>query len=270
MPVPAFGQETQAGAGMQLRAQNRRVGAGRIGVALLLALTVAACASSKREPTPSVVGLWTVQEVAGAPALADTRVTLSLYGDGRAVGRGGCSNFTTSYKQSGAAITFSPILSTKMACSAEIMTQERAYFTTLAAATHAERRPDGTVALASDSGGALILRREESAALHDARARGIDFRAVGQEPAWVVELKEGDHITALLDYGATSLLLPTPEGQNAPDGTLTYDATTDTDHLTLAIKTKVCVDVMSGESHPAIVTLTVNDKTYNGCGDWLD
>jgi len=27
---------------------------------------------------------------------------------------------------------------------------------------------------------------------------------------------------------------------------------------------------MSGESHPATVTLTVNDKTYSGCGDWLD
>jgi len=223
---------------MQGRAQNWRIGAGRVGLAVLLALSAAACASSKREPAPSVVGLWAVQEVAGAPALADTRVTLSLYGDGRAVGRGGCNNFTTNYKQDGGAITFSPILSSKMACAAEVMTQEQAYFAALAAATHAERRPDGTLALTSDSGG-LVLRREESAALQDARARGINFRAVGQEPAWVVELKEGDHITALLDYGATSLLLPTPEGQNAPDGTLTYDATTDTDHLTLAIKTKV-------------------------------
>jgi len=247
------------------------IGAGRFRAATLLALFVAGCASAPRPPAaPSIVGLWAVQEIAGAAVTSSTRVTLSLYGDGRAVGRGGCNNFSTSYKQDGTAISFGPILSTKMSCGPEIVSQEQLYFDTLAAATRYEQRPDGTLALVTDSGAQLVLRREESAALRDARARGIDFRAVGQEPAWVVELKEGDHITAVLDYGATSLLLPTPDGETAADGTLTYNATTDTDHLMLSIKSKVCVDAMSGESHSSTVTLVVNDKTFQGCGDWLD
>ena len=249
----------------------RRTGAGWVGAVTLLALFAAGCASAPRQPSaPSVVGLWAVQEIAGAAVASSTRVTLSLYGDGRAVGRGGCNNFTTSYKQAGAAISFGPILSTKMSCGPEIISQEQLYFNTLSGATHYERLPDGTLMLATDSGAQLVLRREESAALQDARARGIDFRAVGQEPAWVMELKEGDHITAVLDYGATSLMLPTPDGETAADGTLTYDTSTDTDHLVLGIKSKVCVDVMSGESHPSTVTLVVNDQRYTGCGDWLD
>jgi uncharacterized membrane protein len=85
-----------------------------------------------------------------------------------------------------------------------------------------------------------------------------------------VELKLGDHITAMLDHGSTSLMLPTPRGETAADGTEIYDATTDTDHLVLSIKSKICLDATSGEPHPSTVELTVNDKAYRGCGDWLD
>ena len=240
------------------------------GALALLILALAGCAGTHSPSAPSIVGLWAAQDIAGASVPADTRVTLSLYGDGRAVGHAGCNNYTPSYKRTGGGITFGPLISTKMACAPEIANLEQTYLGTLAAATRAERRPDGTLALTADSGAQIVFRREESAALQDARTRAIDFRAVGQEPAWVVELKQGDHITAVLDYGATSLLLPTPSGKNAADGTLTYDASTDTDHLVLSIKEKTCVDAMSGESHPTTVDLTVNDKAYHGCGDWLD
>ena len=237
--------------------------------AIVLVLSLAGCASAP-PPSPSIVGLWRAQEIAGTPVASDTQVTLSLYGDGRAVGRTGCNNYATSYKQAGAGISFGPLISTKMACAPEIMSLEQSYLSTLAAATHAERRPDGMLALTTDSAAQILFRRQEPASLQDARARGVDFRGVGQEPAWVVELKEGDHITAVLDYGGTTLELPTPSGKTAADGTLTYDASTDTDHLVLNIKGKTCVDSMSGESHPSTVELVVNDKPYHGCGDWLD
>lgn len=235
-----------------------------------LVLALAGCAGARSPAGPSIIGLWDAQDIAGTAVPADARVTLSLYGDGRAVGRAGCNTYITSYKRTGAGIAFGPTISTKMACAPEVMNLEQAYLGTLAAATRVERRPDGTLVLMADNGAQIVFRREESAALQDARARGIDFRAVGQEPAWVVELKEGDHITAVLDYGATPLLLPTPSGKNAADGTLIYDASTDTDHLVLSIKDKTCVDAMSGESHPVTVDLTVNEKPYHGCGDWLD
>lgn len=243
------------------------------GAVLALSLTgsLAGCASAPPPPPePSIVGLWLAQDIAGAPVTGDKQVTLSLYGDGRAVGRAGCNNYTGNYKRAGTAITFGPMTSTKMACAPEIMTQEQTYLTTLAAATRAERRPDGMLVLTTDSAAQILFRRQEAANLQDARARGVDFRGVGQEPAWVVELNEGEKITAVLDYGATTLELPAPPAESAADGTAIYDASTDTDHLVLTIKGKTCVDAMSGESHPLTVDLMVNDKPYHGCGDWLD
>jgi heat shock protein HslJ len=233
-----------------------------------MALSAAGCAS--KAPGPSVVGLWAVQEVTGKPAPKDARVTLSLYGDGRAVGRAGCNNYSGNYTRDGAGISFGPIVSTKMACAPEVMDFEAAYLAALGAVTQAHRQPNNALVLSTGHGADILLQREESASLQDARARGIDFRAVGQEPAWVVELKLGDHITAVLDYGATPLLLPTPKGETNADGAQVYDTSTDTDHLVLTIRSKPCIDTVSGESHPSTVDLVVNDKTLHGCGDWLD
>ena len=250
--------------------QNDRLGAWRRW-ALALVVVLAGCAGKpSAPPDPSIVGLWQAQEIAGTAVPADVRITLSLYGDGRAVGRAGCNNYTTKYQRSGGTISFAPAISTRMACASELMALEQSYLDTLTAATRVERRPDGTLALTADNGAQLLFRRQEAASLQDARTRGIDFRAIGQEPGWVVELTDGGQISALLDYGATSLMLPTPSAETAEDGTVVYDASTDTDHLTMRISRKVCIDSMSGESHPSTVELLVNDKPYQGCGDWLD
>lgn len=240
--------------------------------ALLAFLILAGCAGGRTAagPEPSIHGLWAVQEVAGVAVPSESHLTLSLYGDGRAVGRAGCNNYTTKYKRDGTSISFASPIVTKKACGPEVMDLEQRFLGALAAATRVERRPDGTLVLTTESSGQIVLRRQESAGLQDARARGIDFRAIGQEPGWLVELKEGEQIHATLDYGATSLALPAPAPKAAEDGTLTYDASTDTDHLLLSIRNKVCVDAMSGEPHAATVQLAVNDKTYRGCGDWLD
>ena len=141
---------------------------------------------------------------------------------------------------------------------------------TLDAASRMERRADGMLVLTTGDAKQIVFQRQESSSLQDARARGVDFRAVGQEPGWVVELKDGEQITAVLDYGATSLMLPTPSADPASDGTVTYDTSTDTDHLLLTIKKKICIDSMSGETHQSTVQLLVNEKTYQGWGDWLD
>ena len=247
----------------------RRMAAAGRGGAVLAALLLAACASTKSTPQPSFVGLWVAQEVAGAPVPGDADLTLAIYGDGRAVGRAGCNNYSTKYKRAGDSISFGPTISTKMACAPELMDLEQSYLGTLDAATHVEQRPDGTLVLSTDDEKQILLRRRESSSLQEARARGVDFRAIGQEPGWVVELKEGDQITAVLDYGATSLMLPAPRSDTAEDGTVTYDTSTDTDHLLLSIKDKICVDSMSGEAHPATVELMVNDRNYQGCGNWL-
>lgn len=243
--------------------------------AVLIAGIAAGCASKAPAPAApgapppvSIVGLWIADEIAANPVPADARITLSLYANGKTVGRAGCNTYSGSYRREGEAIAFMPVAATTMACTPEVMAREQLYFETLAAVTRYQRSADGSLVLTTDAGVTLRFRREETAALHDARARGVAFRGIGQEPGWVVELKEGDKIVALLDYGATTLTLPTPEAA-AADGVITYDTSTDTDHLVLTIRDKTCIDVMSGEAHPQTVELMVNDKPYAGCGDWL-
>lgn len=255
---------------MQWNVDARHISAAWRGSALLVALVLAACASTRSTPQPSIVGLWVAQEVAGAPVPSDASVTLAIYDDGRAVGRAGCNNYSSKYTRAGDSITFGPTISTKMACAPELMNLEQSYLGTLDATTRVERLPDGTLALSTDDAKQILLRRQESSSLQEARTRGVDFLAIGQEPGWVVEVKEDDQITAVLDHGATSLMLPTPRADTAEDGTVTYDTSTDTDHLQLSIKGKICIDSMSGEAHPSTVQLMVNDKTYQGCGNWLD
>src|SRR5262245_10153291 len=171
MSAPGHRQTGQRpGAAMQLSVGARYISAawrpGTWGAVLMLAL--AACASKPPQPAqPSIVGLWIAQEVAAVPVPADARVTLSLYGSGQAVGHAGCNNYSGSYKRIGDAIAFGPMISTKMACAPESMTLEQSYLATLAAATRAERRPDGMLALTTESGAQILFRRNESASLQE-------------------------------------------------------------------------------------------------------
>ena len=58
----------------------------------------------------------------------------------------------------------------------------------------------------------------------DARARGVAFRAVGQEPGWFVEVTPGDALVAVLDYGERTIELPAPEVTPLNGGARGYQA----------------------------------------------
>lgn len=99
---------------------------------------------------------------------------------------------------------------------------------------------------------------------------GIAFRAVGQEPGWLVELEEGEgdqdaSLTAHLDYGQRLL---EATGLQREDDTWSGQATDGTG-VELMIEQRECADVMSGERFPAAATLAVNGHAYEGCGAWL-
>src|SRR5215470_8058788 len=118
-------------------------------VAVALALSTAGCAS-KPSSWPSIVGLWSVQQITGKPVPPDARMTLSLYGDGRAVGRAGCNNYTGTYtRESATAISFDKIAATKMACAPELMDVEQAYLAALGAMTRVYRQPNNTLVMST-------------------------------------------------------------------------------------------------------------------------
>ena len=130
-----------------------------------------------------------------------------------------------------------------------------------------------------DGSGVLVLAGEQrrECVLSDraspwdiATDDGVDYRAVGQEPGWLVEVTEGEGdgasaLTAHLDYGQR--LLEVLDLQREGDG---FSGSTATgERVELAVEERECVDPMSGERFRTAASLVVDGQQYEGCGSWL-
>ena len=103
----------------------------------------------------------------------------------------------------------------------------------------------------------------------DARRRGVDFRAVGNEPGWDLEIQDGRHLMMVSDYGMKRVITPDP-GVSREDGTRVYHAVTESADLRVEIVEETCFDTMVDESYPSQVTVTLNGEVLRGCGRDLD
>ncbi|MBD3314605.1 MAG: hypothetical protein GF344_02350 [Chitinivibrionales bacterium] len=100
-----------------------------------------------------------------------------------------------------------------------------------------------------------------------ARLRGVDFRALGQEPGWLLDLYCGDSIVFLADYATKRYVAPTPEPRVLDDGAVIhFSSRTNIHRLDVSIVRDSCYDPMSGFGFPATVTVTVDGNGYIGCG----
>lgn len=102
----------------------------------------------------------------------------------------------------------------------------------------------------------------------DARARGATFRAVGQEPGWTLEIIPGDRIVVVADYGERHLAVPDP-GPSIEGARTVYHTVTGDHDVRIIITRESCRDTMSGERFDHSVTLTVDGRTWHGCGRYL-
>ena len=99
---------------------------------------------------------------------------------------------------------------------------------------------------------------------HKAKLRGVAFRAVGQEPAWLLEITNGKDILIVTNYGQEKKSFPyvePAEDEAARRTEFRIDAET-----SVTIEGKPCTDSMSGESFQSTVTLTIAERTLKGCG----
>ncbi len=103
----------------------------------------------------------------------------------------------------------------------------------------------------------------------DARRRGVSFRAVGQEPGWVLEIQPERNMLMVADYGSRRVLLPTPEVELL-DGRERYTASDERNNLLVDIEVHHCYDSMSGEAYSNRVNVTLNGRQYQGCGEALE
>lgn len=101
-------------------------------------------------------------------------------------------------------------------------------------------------------------------------ARDRDFRALGQEPGWQLEIRKGAEMRLTYDYGAGTAVTPAARVQIDPtSGTRTYHAVTEANDLRVVIVPVACTDTMSGRPFSATVSVTLNGRTLRGCGEEL-
>lgn len=101
----------------------------------------------------------------------------------------------------------------------------------------------------------------------DAKERGVDFRAIGQEPGWLLDIHEGDSIAVTTDYGQAHYRFPSVDRE--PDGnagTISYRVRTEAHRMTVVIEDEPCRDSMSGWPYETTVSMTLDGREFQGCG----
>lgn len=102
----------------------------------------------------------------------------------------------------------------------------------------------------------------------EAAGRGIDFRAVGQEPGWYLEIDDARSMHLVYDYAERTATTPAPASMVKRDE-ITYTSVTDAHRLAVVIDPRPCSDGMSGQPFPRTVTVTIDGQTLRGCGQSL-
>lgn len=95
------------------------------------------------------------------------------------------------------------------------------------------------------------------------------FRAVGQEPGWLLEIDSQKEIRFSYDYGQKTATTPVPQPTDS-SGAQVWHAMTEGNDLRIVIVRTPCEDAMSGQPYPATVTVTLNGQDYRGCGGPTD
>jgi uncharacterized membrane protein len=103
----------------------------------------------------------------------------------------------------------------------------------------------------------------------DARRRGVDFRAVGNEPGWHLEIQIARQLIFVSEYGAERILVADPTETKTEDMRI-YQGVSGSRELQVDILEQPCVDTMSGAELPNRVVVTYNSMHYEGCGQYLE
>lgn len=102
----------------------------------------------------------------------------------------------------------------------------------------------------------------------DARSRGIEFRALGNEPGWFLEVDNERWMRLFYANAERMVSVPVPAAVRPGEAAmLTSDA--DGHSVRVEIVVRECSDTMSDERFPATVTVTLDGMLLHGCGRWL-
>ena len=103
---------------------------------------------------------------------------------------------------------------------------------------------------------------------HRAKLRGVAFRAIGQEPGWLLEITNGTELLLVTDYGQNWNGYPYVEPVVYQEERRTQYVL-ESDGVTVEIRGERCSDIMSGEAFELSVSIIMTDRRLEGCGRTL-
>jgi membrane-bound inhibitor of C-type lysozyme len=104
----------------------------------------------------------------------------------------------------------------------------------------------------------------------DAKLSGVDFRAIGNEPGWNLEIIMRDRIVFVGNYGQNRYeFITTGPSVDQQARTTVYEVQNDKHEMSVIIAGRRCRDTMSGEAFEATVTVILDGKKFQGCGKAL-
>lgn len=137
-------------------------------------------------------------------------------------------------------------------------------------------RPDNPPGLAPGQSAEITIRgvrhtncknNPRAAVWEAAKLRGVDYRALGQEPAWQLEIRVGQGFLLITDYGETRLEFPYAEAEvNQAQRTTRYVSRLDGNSINITIRGENCSDIMSGETFSSRVEVSWQGEILSGCG----
>ena len=103
---------------------------------------------------------------------------------------------------------------------------------------------------------------------HDvARLLGVDYRAIGREPTWSLEIDEGRYMRFAIEGGAAMYMdVPAPTGDAARR---VYLVDPETEDFRAVIEEQPCRDRATQAEYPNTVTVFYNGLPYPGCGGMI-
>ena len=105
----------------------------------------------------------------------------------------------------------------------------------------------------------------------EAKLRGVDFRATGNEPGWYLEIANGKSILFVTDYGARRHVFPATEPRIHQEAAMTvFETANDAHALSVTLRGEGCRDTMSGAAFATRVSVRLDKEDYTGCGMSLD
>ena len=128
----------------------------------------------------------------------------------------------------------------------------------------------GTEALLEDTEGQdHCVEDRRASILEDAKLRGVDYRATGNEPGWVLEIT-GNAVMFSTNYGQDTYNFVSAGHAFDQDSRIaSYNSVSTEPAISARIIGKTCSDDMSGERFETQAEVELNGSIYRGCGQGL-